>query len=380
MHAPLRTLDIVGPLDRTGGLPRAALIAVSLQEFAYQLLAQSVQHPFDVALTHLLGFARREVGFGLSEGGLGRRIRHLVGGSDGSHRSTLPQPPVRIPDHRMDQDRLGRLTGTAAAPVHATSTAGGAQRDPEGPSRKPRRRHGHRRLLPSHEPYQNAARMFRGARRRGQTERPGAVIRPGWLPETRRVGALSGRCPPQGAPKRDRPRAKTPRSCRGGCRWADAASGLGDWRPAESGIFGRFDVEEVIELTAGAAAAGVPAGARARPRQGHVAGTAWRGVLPLACFFCTNLVGTLVPTVPVVQIPRPGPAVNHSGRQPCRHEPPPRGRVSAATPSTRRTPHGRPLRCDSPSLIGLAGQERRWGRDGRWAVAPAGGGRRVHHL
>ena len=100
--------------------------------------------------------------------------------------------------------------GAGPCDLNATSTAGGAQRDPEGPSRKPRRRHGHRRLLPSHEPYQNAARMFRGARRRGQTERPGAVIRPGWLPATRRVGALSGRCPPQGAPKRDRPRAKTP--------------------------------------------------------------------------------------------------------------------------------------------------------------------------
>ena len=58
MHAPLRALDIVGPLDRTGGLPRAALIEVPLQELAHQLLAQSVQHPFEVALTHRLGFAR----------------------------------------------------------------------------------------------------------------------------------------------------------------------------------------------------------------------------------------------------------------------------------------------------------------------------------
>ena len=111
----------------------------------------------------------------------------------------------------MDQDRLGRLTGTAAAPVHATSTAGGAQRDPEGTSRKPRRRHGHRRgfSLPT-TPYQNAARMFRGARRRGQTERPGAVIRPGWLPEKRRVGAVRGAVSAQSEPKRDRPRAQTP--------------------------------------------------------------------------------------------------------------------------------------------------------------------------
>ena len=67
---------------------------------------------------------------------LRRRIRCRVGWSgavgDGSHRSTLPQPPLRIPDHRINQDRLGRLTGTAAVPVHATSTAGGAQRDPVG--------------------------------------------------------------------------------------------------------------------------------------------------------------------------------------------------------------------------------------------------------
>ena len=39
----------------------------------------------------------------------------------------------------------------------------GTQRDPEGASRKPRRRHGHRRgvSLPT-TPYQNAARMFQG--------------------------------------------------------------------------------------------------------------------------------------------------------------------------------------------------------------------------
>ena len=53
----------------------------------------------------------------------------------GSHRSTLPPPPLRIPDQRTDPDRLERLTGTVEAPVQAASTAGGAQRDPEGTSR-----------------------------------------------------------------------------------------------------------------------------------------------------------------------------------------------------------------------------------------------------
>ena len=36
VHAPLRALDSVGPRDRTGGLPRAALIEVPLQELAHQ--------------------------------------------------------------------------------------------------------------------------------------------------------------------------------------------------------------------------------------------------------------------------------------------------------------------------------------------------------
>ena len=125
VHAALRALDTVGPLDRTGGLPRAALIEVPLQELAHQLLAPPVQLPFEVALAHLLCFARREVRFGLGEGHLGRRIRRRVGsggaGGDGSHRSTLPQPPLRIPDHRINQDRLGRLAGAAAVPIHPTS-------------------------------------------------------------------------------------------------------------------------------------------------------------------------------------------------------------------------------------------------------------------
>ena len=134
VHAPLRALDTVGPRDRTGGLPRTALFEVPLQELAHQLLPPPLQLPFEVALAHLLCFARRKVGFGLGEGGLGRRIRRRGGGSgdNGSHRSTLPQPLLRIPDHRIDQDRLGRLTGTATVPVHATATAGRAQRDKVG--------------------------------------------------------------------------------------------------------------------------------------------------------------------------------------------------------------------------------------------------------
>ena len=115
----------------------------------------------------------------------------VVGGSGAvshvSHRSTLPPPP----------DRVGRLTGTAAVSVHATSIAGDTQRDPEGTSREPRRRcYGHRRgiSLPK-APYQNAAQMSRGGRR-GRPKRPGAVIRPGWPPE-RGGWALSGALSPR---------------------------------------------------------------------------------------------------------------------------------------------------------------------------------------
>ena len=67
-HAPLRALDdidFVGSLDRIGGLRAVALLAVSLQELVHQRLAQSVQLPFQLARTHLLGFARCEEGFGV---------------------------------------------------------------------------------------------------------------------------------------------------------------------------------------------------------------------------------------------------------------------------------------------------------------------------
>ena len=65
----------------------------------------------------------------------------------------------------------------------------------EGTSREPRRRHGHRRgvSLPT-TPYQNAARMSSGGAPEGdRPKRSDAVVRPGWLPEKRRVGALSPR-------------------------------------------------------------------------------------------------------------------------------------------------------------------------------------------
>ena len=124
-----RALDYVGPLDRTGSLPRAALVEVSLQELADYLLTPPVQLAFEFALTHLLGFGRTEEGFGLSEGGLGCCTPRLVGGSGavghGSHRSTLRQPLLHT-------------------------------------SRELRRHYGHRRgISVPMEPYQNAARMSR---------------------------------------------------------------------------------------------------------------------------------------------------------------------------------------------------------------------------
>ena len=112
------------------------------------------------------------------------------------HRSTLPPPP----------DRVGRLTGTAALSVHATSIAGGTQRDPEGTSREPRRRcYGHRRGISLPKAlYQNAARMSRWAE--GTTEACGRRDQAGLAARKRRVGAV----PAQNEPKSDRPQAKTP--------------------------------------------------------------------------------------------------------------------------------------------------------------------------
>ena len=77
VFTPLRALASAGAgaLDRTGGLPRAALAAMLLQELAYQLVASPVQFPFEVTHAHLAGFARGEEGFGLGKDGLGRARR-----------------------------------------------------------------------------------------------------------------------------------------------------------------------------------------------------------------------------------------------------------------------------------------------------------------
>ena len=55
----LNDIDFVGFLDPIGGLRlTVALLSVSLQELVHQVLTQSVQLPFQLALTHLLGFGR----------------------------------------------------------------------------------------------------------------------------------------------------------------------------------------------------------------------------------------------------------------------------------------------------------------------------------
>ena len=73
--ARLRALDTAGVLGRTSSLFRAALVAMSLQELAYQILAPPVQFPFEFALAHLPGFAGREEGFGIREDSIGRCTR-----------------------------------------------------------------------------------------------------------------------------------------------------------------------------------------------------------------------------------------------------------------------------------------------------------------
>ena len=79
VHAPFPALDTVRPRHRTRRLPRTALVEVTLQQLLHQLLAPPVQLPFEIALTHLPGLARREVGFGLRKGRLRRRIRRRGG-------------------------------------------------------------------------------------------------------------------------------------------------------------------------------------------------------------------------------------------------------------------------------------------------------------
>ena len=69
-------------LGRTSSLFRAALVAMSLQELAHQLLAPPVQFPFEFALAHPPGFAGREEGFGIREDSIGRCARGSPRGID----------------------------------------------------------------------------------------------------------------------------------------------------------------------------------------------------------------------------------------------------------------------------------------------------------
>ena len=79
--APRRALDTTGVLGRTGSLSRAALVVMSLQELAYQLLAPPVQFPFEFALAHLPGFVGGEEGFGIREDSI-RPLRTGPGSGD----------------------------------------------------------------------------------------------------------------------------------------------------------------------------------------------------------------------------------------------------------------------------------------------------------
>ena len=145
-------------------------------------------------------------------------LRRLTGiGTPGSHQGRAFSVAVTVSQrhqhrHSWKPDRVGRLTGTAAVSVHATSIARGAQGDPDGTSREPRRRcYGHRRgisLPKAKAPYQNAARTSRGAE--GTTEASGRRDQAGLAARKRRVGAVRAAVPAQNEPKSDRPRAKTP--------------------------------------------------------------------------------------------------------------------------------------------------------------------------
>ena len=128
--APRRALDTTGVLGRTGSLSRAALVVMSLQELAYQLLAPPVQFPFEFALAHLPGFVGGEEGFGIREDSIGRCARGRA----------------REIDARDAGSRLWHVESTSLESC----------------------RHSHHRSvsLPM-EPYQNAARMSRRERARG---------------------------------------------------------------------------------------------------------------------------------------------------------------------------------------------------------------------
>ena len=119
-----------------------------------------------------------EVRFGLGEGGLGRRIRRLVGESGavghGSHRLNSPATAT---SHSGPQDG----PEPSWAPHRHGGGAGRGDLDHWWRPTRPRRhvprtskspRPSQRHLPFPTTPYQNAARMSRGARRRGWTEAP----------------------------------------------------------------------------------------------------------------------------------------------------------------------------------------------------------------
>ena len=124
--ARLRTLDTAGVLGRTSSLFRAALVGMSLQELAHQLLAPPVQFPFEFALAHLPGFAGREEGFGIREDSIGRCARGSAREIDArdagsrhvectscrhSHRRSASPSHGTVPERRANVQKGARLTG-----------------------------------------------------------------------------------------------------------------------------------------------------------------------------------------------------------------------------------------------------------------------------
>ena len=130
--APRRALDTTGILGRTGGLSRAALVVMSLQELACQLLAPPVQFPFEFALAHLPGFVGGEEGFGIREDSIGRCTRGRARGIDSGDAGFAPLarriyvpgilssqpsqvcPPAHgtVPERRANVQKRARPRGT----------------------------------------------------------------------------------------------------------------------------------------------------------------------------------------------------------------------------------------------------------------------------
>ena len=171
----LRPLDTAGALalGRTSSLFRAALVAMSLQELAHQLLAPPVQFPFEFALAHLPGFAGREEGFGIREDSIGRCARGSPRGIDardaGSGHVECTVPGI-----------LSSQPSQACLPSHGTV---------------PERR----------------ANVQKGARLSGRRPKVfGAVTRLGWLPKRRRYALGLLDVPPEMATAETHPRAKEP--------------------------------------------------------------------------------------------------------------------------------------------------------------------------